>query len=75
MRLQLVAYQTNVSPCKISCSVPKKRQYKFCIQRFKKALQMLKEDEKQHTLRNIRYAKNLSLCTLSYFHAEGDTLW
>ena len=34
-----------------------------------------KEDEKQHTLRNIRYARNLCLCTLTYFHAEGDTSW
>ena len=57
------------------CSVPKKRQYKFCMERFDKALQTLKEDEKQHTLRNIRYARNLCLCTLSYFDAEGDTLW
>ena len=45
------------------------------MQRFYKALQTLNEDEKQHTLRNIRYARNLCLCTLSYFHAEGDTLW
>ena len=64
MRLQLVVYQTNVSPYKIRCSVPKKRQYKFCMERFNKALQTLKEDEKQHTLRNIRFARNLCLCTI-----------
>ena len=75
MGLQLVVYQSNASPYKIRCSVPKKRQYQFCMQRLYKALQMLKEDEKQHKLRNIRYARNLCLCTLSYFHAEGDTLW
>ena len=63
MRLQLVAYQTNVSPYKIRCSVPKKRQYKLCMQRFNKALQTLKEDEKQHMLRNIRYAKSLFVHT------------
>ena len=51
MRLQLVVYQTYVSPYKIRCSVPKKRQYKFCMERFNKALQTLKVDEKQHTLR------------------------
>ena len=45
------------------------------MERFKKALQTLKEDEKQHTLRNIRYTRNHCLCTLSYFRAEGDTLW
>ena len=54
-----------VCPYKICCSVPKKRQYKFCMERFNKALQTLKEDEKKHTLRNIRYARNLCLCTLS----------
>ena len=75
MSLQLVVYQTNVSPYKIRNSVHKKRQYKFCMKRFYKALQTLKEVKKQHTLRNIRYARNLCLCTLSYFHAEGDTLW
>ena len=45
------------------------------MESFNKALQTLKEDEKQHTLRNIRYARNLYLITLSYFRAERDTLW
>ena len=54
MRLQLVVYQTNESPYKIRCSVPRKIQYKFCMERFNKALQTFKEDEKQHTV-DIRY--------------------
>ena len=75
MRLQLVVYQTNVSPYKIFCSVPKQRQYIFCMERFYKALQSLKEDEKQHTLRNHSLRKKTLFVHTSYFHAEGDTLW
>ena len=55
MRLQLIVYKTNVCPYKIRCSVPKKRQYKFCMERFNKALQTLKEDEKLHTLRTVTF--------------------